>query len=114
MAKESLNPLESAQKQVKAACDALGLDPAVYEILKEPPQRMIEISIPVKMDDGTTKVFKGYRAVHNDAIGPGKGGIRFHPGVNPDEVKALSVWMTFKCGGVMGVPYGGGKGGVLK
>ncbi|MCF6461232.1 Glu/Leu/Phe/Val family dehydrogenase [Clostridium sp. Cult3] len=110
MAKESLNPLESAQKQVKAACDALGLEPAVYEILKE-PQRMIEISIPVKMDDGTTKVFKGYRAVHNDAIGPGKGGIRFHPGVNPDEVKALSVWMTFKCG-VMGVPYGGGKGGI--
>jgi glutamate dehydrogenase len=110
MAKESLNPLESAQKQVKAACDALGLEPAVYEILSE-PQRMIEISIPVKMDDGTTKVFKGYRAVHNDAIGPGKGGVRFHPGVNPDEVKALSVWMTFKCG-VMGVPYGGGKGGI--
>ncbi|CCQ94582.1 NAD-specific glutamate dehydrogenase [[Clostridium] ultunense Esp] len=110
MAKESLNPLESAQKQVKAACDALGLEPAVYEILKE-PQRMIEVSIPVKMDDGTMKVFKGYRAVHNDAIGPGKGGIRFHPGVNPDEVKALSVWMTFKCG-VMGVPYGGGKGGI--
>jgi len=110
MAKENLNPLEAAQKQVKAACDALGLDPAVYEILSE-PQRMIEISIPVKMDDGTTKVFKGYRAVHNDAIGPGKGGIRFHPGVNPDEVKALSVWMTFKCG-VMGVPYGGGKGGI--
>ena len=110
MSKESLNPLESAQKQVKAACDALGLEPAVYEILKE-PQRMIEVSIPVKMDDGTMKVFKGYRAVHNDAIGPGKGGIRFHPGVNPDEVKALSVWMTFKCG-VMGVPYGGGKGGI--
>lgn len=110
MAKESLNPLESAQKQVKAACDALGLEPAVYEILKE-PQRMIEVSIPVKMDDGTMKIFKGYRAVHNDAIGPGKGGIRFHPGVNPDEVKALSVWMTFKCG-VMGVPYGGGKGGI--
>ena len=110
MAKENLNPLESAQKQVKAACDALGLEPAVYEILSE-PQRMIEVAIPVKMDDGTTKVFKGYRAVHNDAIGPGKGGVRFHPGVNPDEVKALSVWMTFKCG-VMGVPYGGGKGGI--
>lgn len=110
MAKESLNPLESAQKQVKAACDALGLEPAAYEILKE-PQRMIEVSIPVKMDDGTMKIFKGYRAVHNDAIGPGKGGVRFHPGVNPDEVKALSVWMTFKCG-VMGVPYGGGKGGI--
>ncbi len=110
MSKENLNPLESAQKQVKAACDALGLEPAVYEILSE-PQRMIEVSIPVKMDDGTTKVFKGYRAVHNDAIGPGKGGVRLHPGVNPDEVKALSVWMTFKCG-VMGVPYGGGKGGI--
>ncbi|NLW22631.1 MAG: Glu/Leu/Phe/Val dehydrogenase [Tissierellia bacterium] len=111
MSKESLNPLESAQKQVKAACDALGLEPAVYEILKE-PQRMIEVSIPVKMDDGTTKLFKGYRAVHNDAIGPGKGGIRFHPCVTPDEVKALSIWMTFKCG-VMGIPYGGGKGGIV-
>ncbi len=111
MSKENLNPLESAQRQVKAACDALKLEPAVYEILKE-PLRTIEISIPVKMDDGTTKVFKGYRSVHNDAIGPGKGGVRFHPGVNVDEVKALSVWMTFKCG-VMGVPYGGGKGGVV-
>lgn len=110
MSKENLNPLESAQKQVKSACDALGLDPAVYEILKD-PQRMIEVSIPVKMDDGTVKTFKGYRAVHNNAIGPGKGGVRLHPGVNPDEVKALSVWMTFKCG-VMGVPYGGGKGGI--
>ncbi|QQY80119.1 glutamate dehydrogenase [Keratinibaculum paraultunense] len=111
MSKENLNPLESAQRQVKAACDALKLEPAVYEILKE-PLRTIEISIPVRMDDGTTKVFKGYRAVHNDAIGPGKGGVRFHPGVNINEVKALSVWMTFKCG-VMGVPYGGGKGGVI-
>lgn len=110
MAKESLNPLESAQKQIKDACDALDLEPAVYELLKE-PKRVIEISIPVKMDDGSVKVFKGYRAVHNDAIGPGKGGVRFHPGVNLDEVKALSVWMTFKCG-VMGVPYGGGKGGI--
>jgi glutamate dehydrogenase len=111
MSKENLNPLESAQKQVKSACDALGLDPAVYELLKE-PKRVIEISIPVKMDDGSMKVFKGYRAVHNDAVGPGKGGIRLHPGVNIDEVKALSVWMTFKCG-VMGVPYGGGKGGII-
>lgn len=110
MSKESLNPLESAQSQVKKACDALKLGQDVYELLKE-PKRMIEISIPVRMDDGTMKTFKGYRALHNDAIGPGKGGIRFHPGVNPDEVKALSVWMTFKCG-VMGVPYGGGKGGI--
>ena len=110
MAQEKLNPLESAQRQVKHACDALGLDAAVYEILKE-PQRLIEISIPIRMDDGKLRVFKGYRAVHSDATGPGKGGIRFHPGVNPEEVKALSIWMTFKCG-VMGVPYGGGKGGI--
>lgn len=104
------NPLESAQLQVKHACDRLGLDPAVYELLKE-PQRVIEVSIPVKMDDGSLKTFKGYRSLHNDAIGPGKGGIRFHPGVNLDEVKALSIWMTFKCGAT-GTPYGGGKGGV--
>ena len=110
MSKENLNPLESAQLQVKKACDALNLGPDVYELLKE-PERIIEVSIPVKMDDGSLKVFKGYRSAHNTAIGPAKGGVRFHPGVNPDEVKALSVWMTFKCG-VMGVPYGGGKGGI--
>jgi glutamate dehydrogenase len=104
------NPLESAQLQVKRACDVLGLEPAVYELLKE-PLRVIEISIPIRMDDGSTKVFKGYRALHNDAVGPGKGGIRFHPAVNADEVKALSIWMTFKCG-VTGIPYGGAKGGV--
>lgn len=110
MSNEKLNPFESAQSQIKMACDALGLEPAVYELLKE-PQRVIEISIPVKMDDGSIKVFKGYRSMHNDAVGPGKGGIRFHPGVNMDEVKALSIWMTFKCC-VTGIPYGGGKGGV--
>jgi glutamate dehydrogenase len=105
------NPLESAQLQVKHACDTLGLEPAVYELLKE-PQRVIEILITVRMDDGSVKVFKGYRALHNNAVGPGKGGIRFHPGVNIDEVKALSIWMTFKCG-VTGIPYGGAKGGVI-
>ncbi len=110
MTKEMLNPLESAQKQVKTACDKLGLESSVYELLKE-PQRVIEISIPVKMDDGTVKIFKGYRSVHNNAIGPGKGGVRFHPGVNLDEVKALSIWMTFKCC-VTGIPYGGAKGGI--
>ncbi|MCB2288206.1 Glu/Leu/Phe/Val dehydrogenase [Clostridium sp. CS001] len=110
MSKENLNPLEAAQSQVQKACDALNLDAEVFELLKE-PKRMIEVSIPVRMDNGTLKTFKGYRALHNDAIGPGKGGIRIHPGVNPDEVKALSVWMTFKCG-VMGVPYGGAKGGI--
>ncbi len=105
------NPLVSAQLQVKHACEVLGLEPAVYELLKD-PKRVIEISIPVRMDDGSTKVFKGFRSLHNDAVGPGKGGIRFHPGVHVDEVKALSIWMTFKCG-VTGIPYGGAKGGVI-
>lgn len=110
MSKETLNPLLSAQAQVKKACDALGADPAVYELLKE-PQRIIEISIPVKMDDGSIKTFKGYRSAHNDAVGPFKGGIRFHQNVNADEVKALSIWMSIKCQ-VTGIPYGGGKGGI--
>lgn len=110
MSKEVLNPLESAQLKIKEACQALNLEPEVYELLKE-PQRVIEITIPVKMDDGSLRTFKGYRSLHNDAVGPGKGGIRFHPGVNMDEVKALSIWMTFKCC-VTGIPYGGGKGGV--
>lgn len=104
------NPLESARLEIRKACDLLGLDPAVYELLKE-PRRVIEVSIPVKMDDGSLKVFKGYRSAHNDAVGPNKGGIRYHPGVNIDEVKALSVWMTFKAC-ITGIPYGGGKGGI--
>ncbi|WP_425538221.1 Glu/Leu/Phe/Val family dehydrogenase [Microaceticoccus formicicus] len=104
------NPLESARLEIRKACDLLGLDPAVYELLKE-PRRVIEVSIPVKMDDGSLRVFKGYRSAHNDAVGPNKGGIRYHPGVNLDEVKALSVWMTFKAC-ITGIPYGGGKGGV--
>ena len=111
MSKETLNPLESAQAQVKKACDKLGLESYVYEILKE-PQRVIELSIPVKMDDGTTRVFKGFRSAHNNAMGPTKGGLRFHPAVTRDEVKALSIWMTFKCS-VAGLPYGGGKGGII-
>lgn len=108
--KESLNPFEIAQRQVKNACDKLGAEPAVYEILKN-PMRVHEVSFPVKMDDGTVKTFTGYRSQHNNACGPYKGGIRFHPAVNLDEVKALSTWMTFKCS-VTGVPYGGGKGGL--
>lgn len=108
--KETLNPFEIAQKQVKAACDRLNADPAVYEILKN-PMRVLEVTFPVKLDDGSIKTFTGYRAQHNNAVGPYKGGIRFHPNVNLDEVKALSTWMTFKCC-VAGVPYGGGKGGI--
>ena len=111
MAVQKINPLEIAQRQLKTACDKLGTEPAVYEILKN-PMRTMEITIPVKMDDGTVKTFIGYRAQHNDAIGPFKGGVRFHPGVTMDEVKALATWMTFKCG-VVGVPFGGGKGGVV-
>lgn len=111
MTQENLNPLIGAQAQVEQACKTLGLPEDVFELLKE-PQRTIEISIPVKMDDGSTKVFKGYRALHNDAVGPGKGGIRFHQDVHMDEVKALSIWMTFKCC-ITGIPYGGAKGGVI-
>lgn len=108
---ENLNPFLSAQNQVKIACDKLGADPAVYELLKQ-PQRVLEVAIPVKMDDGTTKVFTGFRSQHNDAVGPTKGGIRFHENVSRDEVMALSIWMTFKCA-VTGIPYGGGKGGII-
>lgn len=111
MAEKTLNPFEIAQRQIKTACDKLGAEPAVYEILKN-PLRVLEVSIPVKMDDGSIKTFKGFRSQHNDAPGPTKGGIRFHPDVSRDEVKALSTWMTFKCG-VIGLPYGGGKGGII-
>lgn len=111
MAKDNLNPFENAQLQLKEACDRLKADPAVYEILKE-PLKVLEVSIPVKMDNGTIKVFKGYRSQHNDAVGPTKGGIRFHQNVSRDEVRALSMWMTFKCS-VTGIPYGGGKGGII-
>lgn len=110
MAEKTLNVLEIARSQVKTACDKLGADPAVYEILKN-PMRVLEVSFPVKMDDGTIRSFTGYRAQHNNACGPFKGGLRFHPAVCMDEVKALSTWMTFKCS-VVGIPYGGGKGGM--
>ena len=109
-AKETLNPFEIARKQVKTACDRLNAAPAVYEILKN-PQRALEVSFPVKLDNGTVKTFTGYRSQHNNAVGPYKGGVRFHPNVNLDEVKALSIWMTIKCC-VAGIPYGGGKGGI--
>ncbi len=111
MANENLNPLVAAQHRVKVACDKLGMPADVYELLKN-PQRMLEVSIPVKMDDGSVRVFTGFRAQHNTAVGPSKGGVRFHPMVSRDEVAALSIWMTFKCS-VTGIPYGGGKGGII-
>ena len=111
MANENLNPLIAAQQRVRVACEKLGMPADVYEILKY-PQRMVEVSVPVKMDDGSVRVFTGFRAQHNTAVGPSKGGIRFHQNVTRDEVAALSIWMTFKCS-VTGIPYGGGKGGVI-
>ena len=112
MANENLNPLLGAQARVKSACNKLGLGNNIYEILKN-PARIIEVQIPVKMDDGSIKTFTGFRAQHNTALGPSKGGIRFHPAVSRDEVSALSIWMTFKCA-VTGLPYGGGKGGIIR
>ena len=109
--KENLNPFRIAQQQIEKAAKLLDLPGHVVEILKH-PKRVLSVTFPVKMDDGTIRVFQGYRSQHNDAIGPTKGGIRFHPDVTMDEVKALSMWMTFKCG-VVGLPYGGGKGGVI-
>lgn len=111
MAEKTLNPFEIVQSQIKEACDALGETQEVYEMLKQ-PKSCIEVSIPVRMDNGELKIFEGFRSLHNDAVGPGKGGIRFHQNVSRDEVKALSAWMTFKCG-VAGIPYGGGKGGII-
>ncbi|NLY20267.1 MAG: Glu/Leu/Phe/Val dehydrogenase [Tissierellia bacterium] len=110
MTKDNLNPLENAQLQIKKAVDKLGLEESVYELLSN-PQRTLEVSIPVKMDNGTTKVFKGFRAIHNNSVGPGKGGTRFHPSVTESEIKALSIWMTFKCS-ITGIPFGGAKGGI--
>ncbi len=111
MSEKTLNPFEIVQQQIKDACNALGETEEVFEVLKQ-PKSCIEVALPVKMDNGETKVFTGYRSLHNDAIGPGKGGVRYHQDVHMDEVKALSAWMTFKCG-VAGIPYGGGKGGIV-
>ncbi|MEW9093871.1 MAG: Glu/Leu/Phe/Val dehydrogenase [Clostridiaceae bacterium] len=111
MTKENLNPFENVQSVIKESCKSLGLSENVYELLRE-PMRVLEVNIPVKMDDGSIKMFKGFRSQHNDSLGPTKGGIRFHPGVSLDEVKALSTWMTFKCA-ITGIPYGGGKGGII-
>lgn len=108
---DSLNSFVIAQEQIKMAVDKLHLTASVYDLLKE-PKRSLSVLIPVRMDDGSTRVFSGYRVQHNDALGPAKGGVRFHQDVSMDEVKALSMWMTFKCA-VVGIPYGGAKGGVI-
>ena len=89
-----VNPYEMAVKQLAKAVEALGYDSSVFEVLKK-PQRVLEVSIPVKMDDGSIRVFTGYRSQHNNALGPYKGGVRYHPNVARDEVVALSMWMTW-------------------
>lgn len=108
---ENLNVLQSTQQIIEEALTKLGYSEAMAELLKE-PMRLMTVRIPVRMDDDSVKVFTGYRAQHNDAVGPTKGGVRFHPDVTEDEVKALSIWMSLKCG-IVDLPYGGGKGGII-
>src|SRR6266540_6424055 len=108
---ENLNPSDIAKEQFNIAADLLKLDESMRAVLST-PKRQLLVSIPVKMDDGTIRVFEGFRVQHNVARGPAKGGIRYHPDVTLDEVKALAAWMTWKCATV-GIPYGGGKGGVI-
>ncbi|HXD32533.1 MAG TPA: Glu/Leu/Phe/Val dehydrogenase [Pyrinomonadaceae bacterium] len=108
---EELNPFAIAKAQFNKAADYLNLDASLRNVLSSPKRQLI-VSIPVKMDGGDVQVFEGYRVQHNIARGPAKGGIRYHPNVTLDEVKALASWMTWKCATV-GIPYGGGKGGVI-
>ncbi|UVI32365.1 Glu/Leu/Phe/Val family dehydrogenase [Paenibacillus spongiae] len=109
--KDSSDILKSTQVIIEKALSKLGYGEDMIELLKE-PMRVLTVRIPVRMDDGKTRVFLGFRAQHNDAVGPTKGGVRFHPDVNELEVKALSIWMSLKCG-IADLPYGGGKGGIV-
>lgn len=105
------NPFETAMEQLDRAARIIDLDSNIHKILQH-PDRVVTVSIPVKMDDGSFRVFTGYRSQYNNALGPYKGGIRYHQGVTLDEMKALSFWMTIKCATV-NIPLGGGKGGVV-
>ena len=106
-----MDVLTSTRAVVKTALERLGYPDEVYELLKD-SIRMLKVRIPVRMDDGSIKVFTGYRAQHNDAVGPTKGGVRFHPDVTEVEVNALAIWMSLKAG-IVDLPYGGGKGGII-
>jgi glutamate dehydrogenase (NAD(P)+) len=106
-----INPWQVAQQQFDLAAERLNLDEGMRRVLRE-PRRELTVHFPVKMDDGSVRVFTGYRVQHNLGRGPAKGGIRYHQDVSIDEVKALAMWMTWKCA-VVGIPYGGGKGGVI-
>ncbi|HSK08179.1 MAG TPA: Glu/Leu/Phe/Val dehydrogenase, partial [Vicinamibacterales bacterium] len=111
MDKKAFNPFEMAQAQFDKVADIINLDGPTRELLRN-PLREYSFAIPVRMDDGTVKVFRGFRVQHNDARGPAKGGIRFHPHETIDTVRALATWMTWKCA-VVDIPLGGGKGGVI-
>lgn len=104
------NPYDNVLATIEAAAKTLGYSPSEYEHIKY-PERILQVSIPVRMDDGSVQIFDGYRVQHSTLRGPAKGGLRYHPDVNQSEASALAAWMTFKCA-VAGVPYGGGKGGV--
>ena len=108
---ESLNMLHSTQSVIQEALRKLGYSDQMFELLKE-PLRTLKVRIPVRMDDGSVQVFTGFRSQHNDAVGPTKGGVRFHPEVDENEVNALSIWMSLKCG-ITNLPFGGGKGGII-
>ena len=107
---DKANPLESMMARFDRAAEILGLEPGIYNYLKTPVRQVI-ISIPIQMDDGKIEIFEGYRVIHNDILGPSKGGIRYSPDVTLDEVKALAAWMTWKCA-VLNIPFGGAKGAV--
>jgi len=105
------NPFEIARAQLQRVATIFGIDQNLVNVLGQ-CKKAVEVSVPVAMDDGSTRAFKGYRVTHNVARGPSKGGIRYHPDVTVDEVKALAMWMTWKCA-LMGIPFGGAKGGVV-
>jgi len=111
MSQAKPNPFENSLEQLRIAAEYLKLDEGIHQILSH-PKRELTVSLPVKMDNGKIKVFTGYRVQYNDARGPFKGGIRYHPGVTLDEVKALAAWMTWKTS-VVDIPLGGGKGGII-
>jgi glutamate dehydrogenase (NAD(P)+) len=111
MTQEVFNPFEMAQRQLDEAAELLQLDPAVHQLLRW-PLRELHVSLPVKMDDGSTRIFQGFRIQYNDARGPSKGGIRYHSGETVDTVRALAAWMTWKTA-LVDVPLGGGKGGII-
>ncbi len=109
-AHQQINPWNVALQQLRTAADLLGLDEGIHQVLAT-PRKVLIVGLPIKMDNGQIKTFVGYRSQHSTTRGPAKGGIRYHPDVTIEEVKALSMWMTWKCS-VMGLPYGGGKGGI--